>query len=357
MTSKFTVFAILAHFSVMGQGIDSTLVFRNLLGRFPVAPELMLDTLEATDIHGGQRLKIRYLSEAANATFAEPRDFIDAYLFVPYAARETKLPAIVAIHQDGSNLHLGKLEPAGLSGKSDQHYGLELFQRGYVVICPDRFYHAERRRIADNDSTNVDVERDLKLAEFRTGQLLLKGRTTPGKMAYDLSRAVDVLRQYKFVDRDNIGAIGHSGGGMALLYFMAMDDRVKAGVSSCGIFDIVDYFAEEAPTRTPLVFAIPELARYGDNGDYLGLIAPRPMLLTRGLHEFGKGTPEKEAKSKEHVNSTKRMVETAEEYYADHNATSNLRTIYFDDEGGKHSFPPSIRKNVYQWLDMHLKFK
>lgn len=357
MSPRYFLFFMLTHFSCAGQQMDSTQIFKGLLGRFPVAPELMLDTLEVVDIDGGQRLKIRYLSEEAKETFDEPQDFIHAYLFVPEAASDSKLPAVIAIHQDGSNLHLGKLEPAGLAGSTDQHYGLELFQRGYVVICPDRFYHAERRRIAQADSTNIDVDRDLKMAEFRTGQLLLNGRTMPGKMAYDLSRAVDVIEQYAFVDKERIGAIGHSGGGMALLYFMAMDTRVKVGVSSCGIFDIVDYFTEGAPTRTPLVFAIPDLARHGDNSDYLGLIAPRPILLTRGLHEFGKSTPEKEVKSRMHVESTKRMVKKAGAYYARNNATSKLRTIYFNTGGGKHSFPPEIRKESYEWFNTYLKFK
>ncbi len=180
-----------------------------LLGKFPDPPKISLHTLEIVELEKGRLLRIRYLSEPADSIFEEPVDYITAYLFVPEHQRQAKLPAIVAIHQDGSNLHLGKLEPVGLAGSQEQHYGLELFNRGYVVICPDRYYHAERRRLVKNDSSNIDIERDLKLADFRTGQLIMKGRTMGGEMAYDLSRSVDVLESLDFVDRNSIGTIGH----------------------------------------------------------------------------------------------------------------------------------------------------
>jgi hypothetical protein len=67
---------------------------------------------------------------------------------------------MIAIHQDGLQSHIGKSEPAGLIGDKNLFYGLELFQRGYVVICPDRFGHAERRRVSPNDLTSIDPERD-----------------------------------------------------------------------------------------------------------------------------------------------------------------------------------------------------
>lgn len=215
---------------------------KDLLGDFPHPPTLNIDTLEEVKLENGTRYKIKYLSEPEDTLLNEPADWISAYLFVPDDKVNEKLPAIVAIHQDGSNQHLGKLEPAGMAGNEDQHYGLELYERGYVVICPDRYPHAERRRLVDSDTVDIDSERDIKLFDFRTGQLLLKGRTFAGKEAYDLSRSVDVLTNLEIVDENRIGAIGHSGGGMVLLYFMAIDERIKAGVSSCVIFEIVDYF-------------------------------------------------------------------------------------------------------------------
>src|SRR5205085_9397447 len=99
-------------------------------------------------------------------------DKIRAYLFFPHHKPQEKLPAIVAIHQDGPQSHIGKSEPAGLAGADDQHYGVELFKRGYVVICPDRVGHAERRRVTPNDLASIDEARDDMLLEHRVGQLL-----------------------------------------------------------------------------------------------------------------------------------------------------------------------------------------
>ena len=53
--------------------------------------------------------------------------------------------------------------------------------------------------------------------------------------------AVDVLHTLDYVDKDRIGAIGHSHGGHNVVFAMALDERVKAGVSNCGM----SVFSEE----------------------------------------------------------------------------------------------------------------
>ncbi len=329
-------------------------VLIDLLGNFPERPDLNIDTLETVQLEKGIRYKIKYLSEPAGGIFDEPVDWINAYLFVPNDLKSETNPAIIAIHQDGANTHLGKLETAGLAGEDDMHYGLELFERGYIVLCPDRMYHAERRRIDRSDTVQISMERDDKLLDFWAGQLLSKGRTVPGKTAYDLSRAVDVLYKLEIVDKEKIGAIGHSGGGVALLYFMAVDKRVKFGVSSCGIAESIDFFNQNSPQRFPMVIAIPGLANFGSNADYLALIAPRPMLLTRGSHEFGGWDEEVIEKSKWHVESTKKLVRKARVKYSEIGESDNLEVIYFDENNGYHSFPPNIKNKVYEWIDKQM---
>jgi hypothetical protein len=117
---------------------------------------------------------------------------------------------MIAIHQDGPQSHIGKSEPSGLIGDKNLFYGLEQFQRGYVVICPDRFGHAERRRVSPNDLTSIDPERDDGLFNHRLGQLLLRGRTAFGKETYDRMVATDILMSLDYVDTHRVGAIGHS---------------------------------------------------------------------------------------------------------------------------------------------------
>jgi dienelactone hydrolase len=324
----------------------------SLLGKMPKYPTLKVDTLERTPLEKGMRYKIRYLVEKSDTSFGTPEDYSYAYLFVPKHKKNEKLPAIVAIHQDGSHDGLGKLEPAGLGGDADQHYGIELFERGYIVICPDRYYHGQRRRIINADSVK-DSESDRWASQW-AAQLLLQGRNTSGKEVYDLVRTVDVLIKTLGIDTARIGAIGHSAGGYALGYFMFYDKRIKAGASSCGVFELANWYDQDVPRINAPDNVIPGLLPFS-TADFIGAISPRPFLMTRGMNEWGWGNEKEKANSLYHVNNTKKLEARARAYYGKKGAASRLKTIYFQENGGMHSFPTPIRQQVYQWLDSYLR--
>ncbi len=238
-----------------------------LLGEFPSPPSLAIDTLETTQLENGIRYKIEYTAEKEDTLFNRPIDRIRAYLFVPEHKEDEILPAIVAIHQDGNRSDLGKSEPAGLGGSPDQYFGIELFERGYVVICPDRFPHAERRRHENVNPQMPPIMQNISLWMRWAGQMILNGRTYFGKEVYDLMRAVDVLSSFGFVDKEKIGAIGHSAAGNILVYFMFVDKRIQVGVSSCGLFDLINYYNDQETSFANSVFAIP----FGFNRKISGL--------------------------------------------------------------------------------------
>jgi dienelactone hydrolase len=325
-----------------------------VLGEMPIRPRPTFKVLESVKLEQGRRDKIEFLSEPAQPLFDAPADMIRAYLFVPDRKNDKLFRAVMAIHQDGPQSHIGKSEPAGLAGDKNQYYGLELFQQGYVVLCPDRFGHAERRRVSPNDLNSIDPNRDDDLLNHRVGQLLLTGRSMFGKEVYDLMVATDVLASLDYVDKTQIGAIGHSAGGNILIYFMFADHRVRCGVSSCGLFDLLRFFSDTAPKKRLAAIAVPGLAKVGDSADYLASIAPRPVLLTRGLWEWGRNA-EEARNSKAHVQETREMEAVARRNYAGLGASANLQAIYFDEAGGNHDFPPNLRREAYQWLDRELK--
>ena len=328
----------------------------DVLGEMPARPRVNLKILDSVRLESGWRYKVEYMAEPADPLFEAPPDMVRAFLFVPDHEGKELLPAIVAIHQDGPQSHIGKSEPAGLAGDKNQFYGLELFQKGYVVLCADRFGHAERRRVVPNDITSINPDRDDSLLNHRVGQLLLKGRNFIGKEVYDLMVGVDVLNSLRYVDKNRIGAIGHSAGGNSLAYFMFADTRVKVGVSSCGLFSMLRFFSEAALKKRLAAVALPGLAKVGDSGDYLAGIAPRPILLTRGLWEWGKDDEDKKF-SQAHVQETRDMESRARKNYSSRGDSANLRAIYFDEDGGNHDFPPNVRRETYQWLDRTLKPK
>ena len=323
------------------------------LGRMPSGVPLNLDTLEVVALPGGKRLLIQYQAELPDTLFGTPGDTIQAYLFVPddLAVRR---PAIVAIHQDGPNDHIGKREVAGIIGDSTLFYGRELFERGYVVICPDRYTHAYRRRLANSGEKHEDSDEVNEAESHWLGQLIMRGRTNTGKEVYDLTRAVDVLHTYDFVDTTRIGAIGHSGGGYNMVYFVAYDRRVAAAVSSCGFFELTYWFHEAAAKKRGSSAALPGLLNVGIGTDFLIYIAPRPVLLTRGLYEWG-DTGKWAKFSQLDVEEYKHIEQYVQPVYDQLGATDQFKVIYFDEEGGRHAMPPNLKKTIYAWLDAHLK--
>lgn len=323
-----------------------------VLGLFPKAPSLEIKVLEKAELINGLRYKIEYSVENEDFKFNRPVDKVKAYLFVPNHEKGTKLPAVVAIHQDGNRYDLGKLEPAGLDGSTDQFYGLELFNRGYVVICSDRYAHGERRRLDGVSPQIPKMMQNLSLWMKWTGQLILNGRTYIGKEVYDLVRAVDVLETYDFVDKNRVGAIGHSAGGNILVYFMFFDKRIKVGVSSCGFFDLINYYNEDEKGFVNSIFALPNLASVGSSSDYLSCIAPSALLITRGLYENGKETPIQKNLSDAHVQKTKNIEKYVRKNYISLAKSQYFQAIYFQ---GGHEFPKTIRQKSYEFLDKFLK--
>lgn len=350
MNFKIFILLIMTNFIFSNGLTDSKLV--DLLGDFPIYKNNQVKVIEEVKLSGGIRYKISFVAEGECRKFNRPTDVINAYLFVPNHNEKEKLPAIVAIHQDGNRNDLGKEEPAGINGDKNLFYGLELFKKGYVVIIPDRYPHGERRRLNNVNKRMPKMMQNLSAWMKWTGQLMLEGRTYIGKEVYDLIRTVDILETYDFVDKSKIGAIGHSAGGNILVYFMFCDKRIKAGVSSCGFFSMEDYYNEENTSFVNSIFAIKGLSEVGTSVDYLSGIAPRPILMTKGKFESGNQNEEAKKQSREHVRKAEIIEKSVAAKYSKLKENSKFKVIYF--EGG-HEFPKTVRKEAYEFLDDFLK--
>lgn len=343
------IFMCLSSIAVTAHDRDALI---ELLGEMPERQPLQIDTLEQEPLKNGIRYKIRYFIEAGNPAIHTPDDWGSAYLFVPSLKNGKKAPAIVAIHQDDVNFHIGKAEPAGLMGDSTMYYGKELFERGYVVICPDRYYHADRRKTCQDwgDFSQPDAERDMYSWLKRNGVLLSEGRNCWGKEAYDLSRAVDVLVSLPEVDSDNIGAIGHSAGANVMSYFVFFDTRVKASVANCGTMEMNSYWDYNRPGGVFGSLAMPNSVKTGiGTHDYIGKIAPRAFFIIQGAHQWGDGQPD--------INDmvTEKELEIFKNAYLNEGNGCNIDTLFFEENDGRHSFPTEVKEQAYQWLDKHLK--
>lgn len=109
-----------------------------LLGAFPTRVSLRPRVGATIDERGYARARVTYRVEAGER--------VPAWLLMPHGAVPSGgWPALLAVHQHAGQYDLGKAEPAGLAGDPMYHYGHELAQRGYVVLCPDLLCFEERR--------------------------------------------------------------------------------------------------------------------------------------------------------------------------------------------------------------------
>ena len=105
-------------------------------------------------------------------------------------------------------------------------FGRHLVQQGYVVVCTEAFPY----------NTVPEPEEDVGFAWWQaaTDKLLADNPnwTGIGKLAWDTSRAVDLLLSQRDMDRDRVVAIGHSLGGKMAFYTGCLDERIKAIIAS-----------------------------------------------------------------------------------------------------------------------------
>lgn len=300
----------------MADGFRTTLV--RLLGRTPARCALQPKVLERVALTGCTREKVSYM--------VEPGQRVSAYLFVP--AGDGRQPAVLCIHQHNREYHLGKSEPAGLSGNPEQFYALELAKRGYVTLAPDALCFEERQH---SILRGADHER------FEATRRLTEGSSLQAKMLWDLMRGLDYLLARREVDGRRIGCLGHSLGGQETLFLSAVDRRIAVGVSSCGFSSYRTIFSMAILHNYALY--VPGILRYGDLDRVLGLVARRPFLVLAGSGDplfplAGVQTTVREAR------------------HAYGKARDRLQLEVFPIG---HGFAAPMREEAYAWFDRWLK--
>jgi dienelactone hydrolase len=150
------------------------------------------------------------------------------------------------------------------------------------------------------------------------------------------------------VDRARIGCIGHSHGGYGTLLAMLFDERIRAGVISCGVTLLrADPTPERWWRRTAL---IPRLGFYEgqiaqaplDFHHWLALAAPRPLMVSVALKD----------RIFPRTDQVPPALEMAREVYRLYDAADALHTHVFD---GGHGFPRDARTQAYELLEHALK--
>lgn len=306
-----------------------TQILFQFLGAFP-SSTTALDSrpLKEERLNGYTRTKLEYN--------VEPDDRAKAYLLVP--ANLTKpAPAILALHQ---TVPQGKDEPVGISGNPERYYGLELVQKGYVVLAPDSITAGER--VYPGAAPYVTAPFDASHPDW----------SAMGKMLWDHMRGVDYLLTLPVVDKKRIGVIGHSLGAYNAFFLAAFDERIKAAVSSCGLGTIAGAPNPFAWARKEWFVHFPKLRPYLEVGcttpfdfhEVVSLIAPRPFL-TFSM---------KQDKIFPHWQGAIAVADQVRKVYALWGADNAFKSVLKE---GEHDFPADSRAFAYEWIDQRLEHK
>ena len=255
-------------------------------------------------------------------------DRVPAFLLTPRELPSgAKVPGILCLHQTTA---IGKAEPAGLGGKPNLHYALELAERGFVTLAPDY-------------PNFGDYKFDPYTHGFASATM---------KAIFNHRRAIDLLQSLPEVNPDRIAVIGHSLGGHNSLFLAAFDQRIKAVVTSCGFTSFAKYKGGNLAGWSHKGY-MPRIAEtYGndparmpfDFTELLACLAPRPVFINAPVGDDNFD-----------VSGVRDCVAAALVVYRKiYRAGRNLQAIY---PTGGHDFPPQAREAAYEFLARSLEYR
>jgi len=294
-------------------------------GPWPAACDLQPRVLREEQKDGYRLLWVDYA--------VEPGDRVPAILLIPDGVSDSApAPAVAVWHQHAGQWHLGKTEPAGLSGDPMHHTGVALAKLGYVVLCPDALCFEERQ----------DPEQKLEAGAYERFEFLryvVDGRCMAWKNILDMRRAIDFLVSRPEVDANRLGCYGHSMGSTHTWLVGPWEPRLKCLVGNCCL---PTYGAIH---RTKLLHCfpnfIPGLYQFGDTPDIAGLIAPRALHLNFG--ETDGGSPIEEVKT-----GIEKIAQAYKAAKAD-----NQFTWFIEPETG-HVLSPAMWEKTKSFFAQHL---
>lgn len=294
----------------MSEALYQSLV--NRLGGFPTRVEPTSTLLERVDCGTYTREKIVLVCGTRT---------IPMYLLLPHV--EGPRPAVLAHHQHAGEYHLGKSEPAGITGNPQMFYAHRLAMEGYVVAAWDAVGFEER----------YNALFSARHEHYLATRALVMGTCLEQEYMLDAFHVADYLAVRTEVDMEaGLGCIGHSLGGQNVLFNLLLDERVKVGVASCGI-GTVQSFIEEQVTHN-LAWYVPGLLQLGDTVGLTALLKGKRLFISQGT-----------ADSLFPMRGVMAFAESASQY-------AEVETCFFN---GPHTFPDEAFTKAVAFLDDFFK--
>lgn len=180
------------------------------------------------------------------------------------ATKDRPAPLVIALHGIGSGP-----ETPFEDGKSYHAYAKALLDAGFAVLAPLNMRSIPRRN---------NIERLARLADV----------SLPGIELARLQHLLDIVLQDDRLDENRVGAWGVSLGGMATMFWMPLEPRIKAGIVSAWYNHRINKMVVPDERYSSFTKANEEhayftgwLSEFSDH-DAVSLICPRPLQIQHG---------------------------------------------------------------------------
>ena len=250
---------------------------------------------------------------------SRPDVWVTASAYVPALKDGQKVPAVLVVHGHWAWARRDPVVQARCLG---------LVKLGFFVLAVDAFGSGERY---------TKPARGTYHGALYGSTLWPTGYTLLGMQVYDNRRAVDYLLSRKEVN-GKVGITGASGGGNQSMYAGAIDDRLEAVVPVCSVGNFQSYLR----TACCVCEVLPGALSFTEEGDVLGLVAPRALLVMNASRDGIQFSPAEAEKS----------LARAKDIYGVLGAEAKVRHLVFDSG---HDYNRPMREAMYGWMTLHLK--
>ncbi|MBQ7652398.1 MAG: acetylxylan esterase, partial [Victivallales bacterium] len=172
-------------------------------------------------------------------------------------------PAVLNVHGHWAQGHLSERVQAR---------GHSLAKNGFVCLSVDAWGSGERSWSHGKYRYHGNT---------LGGGLFQYGETLMGAQIADNMRAIDLLLSLPFVDGENIGVTGASGGGNQTMWLAAMDERIKAAMPVVSVGTFEAYVMSE----NCVCELLPDGLTFTEEDGILALAAPRYLKLCNALKD------------------------------------------------------------------------
>ncbi|MFL2869349.1 MAG: alpha/beta hydrolase family protein [Pirellulaceae bacterium] len=204
-----------------------------------------------------------------------------------------------------------------------------LAKLGFVALSVDAFGAGER---------GINTPLGEYHGEMVAATLLPTGTTLPGIQVYENMRAADYLQSLSYVQSENLGITGTSGGGNQTMYAGALEERFKCVVPVCSVGNYQAYLG----VACCMCELMPDALAFTEEWGVLGLTAPRGLMVinaTRDGIQFS-------------VAEAQKSLAAAGELYEVLDVAGNVRHVIVDSG---HDYNQPMREAMYGWMTRFLK--